>query len=29
MTLANSALNLTYLSHLGVDTAQVLRAGPK
>jgi hypothetical protein len=29
MTLANSALKVAYLSHLGVDTAQVVRAGPK
>ncbi len=29
MTLANSMLNLGYLSRLGVDTAQVFRPGPK
>src|SRR4030095_2199546 len=29
MTLANSVLNVAYLSHLGVDTAHVLGAGPK
>jgi hypothetical protein len=29
MTLVKSALNVVYLSHLGVDTAQVLCARPK